>query len=351
MSERGSYRSVPTVLLNGPDFQRLPRDARFVFLALKLNFGVVGIEVWYPAELVARLSAQTGISSGAVQDALDTLESGGWIEREANVVWIVGQLEHDPHVKPADRKHRKMVQTQIDGLPRLAIVSRFVLAHLVWFTDDGTPTGGPTEPLRRASEGPSEALRSTEKEKENEKESPVPSLDGTSGGYSSDFTATFAIYPRRHGGNPKKEAYMAWRARLRAGVPAEVLHAGVERYAAFCAAEGKVGSRFVMMASSFFGPGEHYLEPWAAEAATDGPSRGRVLLDLCRRYDLFSYNGNQDEYEAKLVRAADDPQAGPSFRDECRAVKPWKDLPGDNDHFKVQEIEKRLATRATARAS
>lgn len=104
--------------------------------------------------------------------------------------------------------------------------------------------------------------------------------------------------------------------------------------------------------------GNASVDKWRARAVPRTPviavvpkSRGRVLLDLCRRYDLFAYNGNTDEYEAKLVRAADDPQAGPDFRDECRAFKPWKDLPGDNDHFKAQEIEKRLATRATARAS
>lgn len=361
MSERGSYRSVPVVLLNGPDFQRLPRDARFVFLALKLNFGVVGIEVWYPAELVARLSAQTGISSGGVQDALDTLQAGGWIEREANVVWVVGQLEHDPHVKLADKKHRKMVQTQIDGLPRLTIVSRFVLAHPEWFTADGSPSGAPTEALRRANEGPSKGHRSTENEREDEteKESLVPSGDGTGEGASSgdgeyppDFEATHAIYPKRHVADNKRKAYMAWRARLRSGVTAEVLHAGVARYCAFCEAEGKIGTRFVLMEATFFGPDAHYLEPWTISTmAAPALNRGRVLLDICRRHNLFAYNGNTDEYEAKLVRAAEDPAAGPHFRAECRLFKPWGDIPGDNDHFKAIEIERRIAATPIARAS
>src|SRR5690348_6459558 len=102
MSDRGEFRAIPRVLLDGPDFQRLPERARWVFVALKLNFGPSGIEVWYPAELVARLSAQTGGSPGGVQDALNTLEEEGWIEREGNVVWIVGQLEFDPHVKQAN---------------------------------------------------------------------------------------------------------------------------------------------------------------------------------------------------------------------------------------------------------
>ena len=37
---------------------------------------------------------------------------------------------------------------------------------------------------------------------------------------------------------------------------------GVNRYAAFCQATGKIGTEFVMMASTFFGPSQHYLEDW-----------------------------------------------------------------------------------------
>jgi hypothetical protein len=82
------------------------------------------------------------------------------------------------------------------------------------------------------------------------------------GEYPPTFDALWTVYPKRTGGNSKKESYSAWRARLRAGVPAEVLHAGVERYAAFCDAEGKTGTQFVMQGKTFFGPADHYLEPW-----------------------------------------------------------------------------------------
>lgn len=284
MADRGSYRSISTVLPNGPDFQRLSKDARFAFLMLKLNFGVVGIEIWYPAELVARVSAQTGISAGGVQSALDELEEGGWIEREANVVWIVGQLRYDPHVKPADRKHRKMVQTQVDGLPRLDIVTRFVLAHPQWFTDDGQPSGAPNETLSRAFEAPTKGLRSMEKEKEEEKESYVPSGDGTLGTiaprtakYPADFEAFWSVYPPRFNGDSKQKAYHAWRARLRDGVTTEVLHAAAVRYRASCEAEGKVGTKYVLMGATFLGPDEHYLRPWSIEAPPDADDAPRQL--------------------------------------------------------------------------
>ena len=95
---------------------------------------------------------------------------------------------------------------------------------------------------------------------------------------------------------------------------------------------------------------------WAAAPAAKGgngangaaPIRGRVLLDIMRRYDLFAYNGNNEEYEAKLVAASQDPAAGATFRDEARLVKPWKGIAGDSDHFKAVEIEQRLRTTVAA---
>lgn len=289
MSERGEYRSISVSLIDGPDFQRLPERARSMFIMLKLNFGPTGIGVWYPAELTARLSAQTGASVAGIQDALMTLEKAGWIEREVNVVWIIGQLEHDPHVKLANGKHRTMVQTVTDGLPRLGIVGRFIKYYELWFRDGGEATGTPSKTLRKAMDSLYDSLsngyrmgieglskHNKEEEKEEEKESLVASGDATGAEYPPEFETLWTIYPKRHGGNSKKDAHSAWRARLRSGVPAEVLHAGVKRYAAFCEAEGKVGSRFVMMAASFFGTGDHYLESWdiAPEAVASGNGVG-----------------------------------------------------------------------------
>lgn len=252
------------MLLDGPDYQQLPERARHVFLVLKLNFGPSGLEVWYPNELTARLAAQTGVSPAGVQDALMTLERAGWVQRESNVVWIVGQLDNDPHVKRADPKHRKMIQRHVGGLPRIGIVARYVKAHPLWFSTDGSPSGAPIEGLQWAIEGPSEGHRSTEKEEEKEKESLGSSVDDPGGAseYPAAFESVWSLYPKRSGGNSKREAYIAWRARLRAGAPVEVLHAGVERYAAFCEAEGKVGTQYVMQGRTFFGPGDRYLETW-----------------------------------------------------------------------------------------
>jgi hypothetical protein len=66
---------------------------------------------------------------------------------------------------------------------------------------------------------------------------------------------------------------------------------------------------------------------------------------------LFTYSGDTATYEAKLVTASADPLAGPAFRAECRAVKPWHGLDAPSDHLKVAEIERRLATVARGTAA
>lgn len=78
------------------------------------------------------------------------------------------------------------------------------------------------------------------------------------------FAECWAAYPKRAGGNSRKEAATAYRARIKTGVlPADLL-AGVQRYAAFIRATGKEGSAFVKQAASFFGPAEHWSELWDA---------------------------------------------------------------------------------------
>lgn len=81
--------------------------------------------------------------------------------------------------------------------------------------------------------------------------------------YPPEFEELWADYPKRAGGNPKKAALKAWKARIRSGVDPQAIADGVARYARYCAVTGKLNTEFVKQASTFLGPDEHYLTDWS----------------------------------------------------------------------------------------
>jgi hypothetical protein len=170
-AERGGYGSVRRVLLDGPDFRRLSAEQRWVFVALKISTGASGIDVAYPEAVVAELVERTGYADQVVRKSLAALKAAGWVAREQNVLWVVGHLEHDPHLRPDDSKHRKAIQRHVAGLPRLNIVAEFVKAHGPWFPKEEALTHG----LGWVYEGPTKGHRSTETE--TEPEPMVPGAD------------------------------------------------------------------------------------------------------------------------------------------------------------------------------
>lgn len=97
--------------------------------------------------------------------------------------------------------------------------------------------------------------------------------------YSADFEEAWSEYPARPG-NSKAAAWKAWTARLKAKVSPETLVEGVRRYAAYCKAKG-TEPEYVKMASTFFGPAEHYAADWPASRAAEPR---RVIPD--RRQEL-----------------------------------------------------------------
>lgn len=160
MSERGEYRAIVRALIDGPDFQRLSERANHLFLLLKINFGPYGIEVWYPGELELRLARQGNMTQENVASGLSELAEKGWIQREENVVWIVGHLEHDPNQHVKNENHRIGLVRHIAGLPRLQIIRTFVQANIAWFQDDLTRSETlswafctPRKGIRRGSRG------------------------------------------------------------------------------------------------------------------------------------------------------------------------------------------------------
>lgn len=97
-------------------------------------------------------------------------------------------------------------------------------------------------------------------------EKPAPSVP-------AEFAEFWSAYPKREGSNSKADALKAWNARIRAGVKAEDMLAGVKRYAAFCAVKGMAGTQYVKQAASFLGTGAHWAEAWAVQEQKAQPTR------------------------------------------------------------------------------
>jgi len=95
--------------------------------------------------------------------------------------------------------------------------------------------------------------------------------------YSLEFEAAWQAYPKRAGGNPKATAYKHWKARIADGATASELLAGVQRYAAYIRATGKLGTEYVKQAATFFGPDRHFEEAWTPPVAPKAPGGARGM--------------------------------------------------------------------------
>ncbi|CAL9968945.1 replication initiation O-like [Vibrio phage D290] len=85
---------------------------------------------------------------------------------------------------------------------------------------------------------------------------------GKSNDYPDEFEWIWANKPQREGGNPKKQAYSACKARLKEGVTWRELAEGLNRYRAYCIAKRIVNTSTVQQMSTFFGTKESFKESW-----------------------------------------------------------------------------------------
>ena len=95
---------------------------------------------------------------------------------------------------------------------------------------------------------------------QNQSVEPVKETPPATGVYPDEFEACWAAYPKRLGSHSKKAAFKKWNARVNEGVATETLILCARRYADYCDAEGTLGTRYVKMAATFFGPDEHWRE-------------------------------------------------------------------------------------------
>jgi uncharacterized protein YdaU (DUF1376 family) len=90
----------------------------------------------------------------------------------------------------------------------------------------------------------------------------------------SEFEQLQRAYPRRAGSQRWQDARNAYRARKREGHTADVILAGVIRYAEHVRAKGDEGTSYVMQAATFLGKNLGFLEPWST-----APTRAQQRQD------------------------------------------------------------------------
>jgi len=140
---------------------------------------------------------------------------------------------------------------------------------------------------RTVNEPPPNHKPLTTNQEPEESKALVPSDDGT-GDYSSEFEQFWKAYPKREGGNSKKGAFKAWKARLRAGAKADDLIMSASRYAEHMAVQGRIGTSFVKQASTFLGPDDHWQEVLTSNVHPIATARNgmRPALKPGEFYDL-----------------------------------------------------------------
>ena len=121
--------------------------------------------------------------------------------------------------------------------------------------------------------------------------------------YPEWFEDAWKAYPKRAGSNPKLQAYRAANARIDDCYSDEVktidkvMLDGVNRYAAFCKATGKVNTELVMQAQRFFGPSQEYLNDWTVPTKSTLPSNDEELQAWA------SKNGHRQAHPGESYKA------------------------------------------------
>ena len=110
------------------------------------------------------------------------------------------------------------------------------------------------EPKTKPNRNPNQTPDTRELSNDNSTPKP-PSTDDV-------FEQAWRLYPSRNGSNPKQQALVAWKARIKAGFTPNQLLDGVTRYSAWCASTRKTGTETVMQAKRFFGSGNEFLNLW-----------------------------------------------------------------------------------------
>jgi hypothetical protein len=163
--------------------------------------------------------------------------------------------------------------------------------------------------------------------------------------YLEEFEEIFAAYPKRAGGDSKREGYLQFRARIQAGAtPAEIL-AGVKRYAAYCRATDKVGTEYVKQLRTFLGKSRYYLEPWTLPR-TAGTRPSPTPATNLRQEDALIAEFNTQQRDAALQWAKDHPVELQALEEKAEKEI---GLPSDVPGYEV--VRRQFLTQKSAEAA
>jgi hypothetical protein len=248
---------------------------------LKLALGASGIAV--VRGLQSEVEYLTGLPPDRARMAIKGLADAMWVRSEGPVVWLRNGLRFEPALTLENENHKKGVARHLKGLPKFAIVNDFADYYDLDrpFPEIVNGSHTPSHTPSHADGIPDQEVKkegSKGRKEEREKElSPLP-LSSKGPTRKPALAANAAVtfddfwkrYPKRSGGNSRKDAEKAWNARIRAQVdPVEIL-AGLDRYVAYLVAADKIGSEFVKQASTFLGPSHHWEESFDTSGLPDG---------------------------------------------------------------------------------
>ena len=269
--ENGNFFRMATLILEDlMSYKFTLRQRLMVDVVVRMTYGYSRKEAVIKPGLFSKL---TGLARQHCHSALKELVEAKVLKRDGNA-W-----QYNKYSDQWGIEKRQNVTDSVTKLPNKDVTESVT-------SNDNDVTKTVTNHPQKCHRIGSTTKDSSIKTKEDIKETPL-TPKGESSDFQSEFEEAFNALPKRAGPNNKKKAFNAFKARRRVGVPAEKLIAGAKRYATHERSIGNEGTRYVMMAATFFGPDDHWNEPWTVESKTkpkpNGDDRPR-----CDRDDFFS---------------------------------------------------------------
>ena len=219
-----------------------------------------------------RLAERTGLSQRRVEGHLRAADTEGWIgrsrigegqgwRRTVYTLSVPDVRTERPHVDieggdGASAPNPENVRTE---RPHLEPERADVVAERADVGGTNVRTERPLTSISTSLET-STATESHESERDSRDFPTLAKLprDGRDRIYPPEFEGAFAALPARHVAHSKANAYRGWHVQVQEAEEAFQLEAAADAYAEECREKDIAGSDFVMMASTFFGPGERW---------------------------------------------------------------------------------------------